>query len=52
MFTGIKEVFTIILFILSSNWVVYGAIIGETLLACFLTYTPGVNTAMSYMPIK
>ncbi|CAL8075214.1 unnamed protein product [Orchesella dallaii] len=34
------------------NWVVFAAILGETLLACFLTYTPGLNTAMSYMPIK
>ncbi|ODN05419.1 Sodium/potassium-transporting ATPase subunit alpha [Orchesella cincta] len=37
---------------LFDNWVVFAAIFGETLLACFLSYTPGLNTAMSYMPLK
>jgi len=34
------------------NWVVFVAILGETIIACFLTYTPGLNVAISYMPIK
>jgi len=37
---------------LFDNWVVFAAILGETALACFLSYTPGLNTAISYMPIK
>ncbi|CAG7834151.1 unnamed protein product [Allacma fusca] len=37
---------------LFDNWIVFLAIIMETAIACLLTYTPGLNTSISYAPIK